>query len=491
MIQDKHVLVCQIASRTDIILDGEVIVVIAGNRLKPPRWFSRIMQIGGFLIPFTKPASPVVWVRPYQGLTFDSKDGKVIVKTSSEGTSIESIFRILKIAAGVLLLVIPLILGSQVLATTLSSDASDDPCNFFGSGEYIEFEDVEIMCFENKDVWSLDSFETADDHFRYRTEWGGFEEYRWSQSGNVVTLCQVDSTYDEYYCNNMIRGQPSSLNANLSYYSSYDGITNDMPSWVSDRPSSVSVDYQSSTTAPFGTDRLMQAWDDAPGWEVLEVHEYKVNSMDTTIYSAPIERGMIEILIPYMLPMAAGVFILLSSGIRVLLLEFDQQQSKIQRRLNIGSPLSRYDWNNVDFQNFALDEHSFTVTHHHSGDEHTSSSTSYSHHSGLNLTCSYEGGTHVLFFIEDKNNRTRLDLIENLFKALGLESPLEQQSTFNSVASQASSMNEIRPPLVSQMPADSSEEMPSMDRPEANEEMPLDGPETSEKQPPSGFWDQV
>jgi hypothetical protein len=107
------------------------------------------------------------------------------------------------------------------------------------------------------------------------------------------------------------------------------------------------------------------------------------------------------------------------------------------------------------------------------------------------LTCSYEGGTHVLFFIEDKNNRTRLDLIENLFKALGLESPLEQQITFNSVASQPSSMNEIRPPLVSQMPADSSEEMPSMDRPEANEEMPLDGPETSEKQPPSGFWDQV
>jgi hypothetical protein len=52
-------------------------------------------------------------------------------------------------------------------------------------------------------------------------------------------------------------------------------------------------------------------------------------------------------------------------------------------------------------------------------------------------------------------------------------------------------MNEIRPPLVSQMPADSSEEMPSMDRPEANEEMPLDDPETSEKQPHSGFWDQV
>jgi hypothetical protein len=33
--------------------------------------------------------------------------------------------------------------------------------------------------------------------------------------------------------------------------------------------------------------------------------------------------------------------------------------------------------------------------------------------------------------------------------------------------------------------------MPSMDRPEANEEMPLDDPETSEKQPHSGFWDQV
>ena len=96
------------------------------------------------MIPFTKPASPVIWVRPYHQLSIESSgDGKVIVKKASEGFSIETMGRFLGVAVALCLIVAPLILaGWNVLENTLNSDQDTDPCSSFNGGESIEFDDV-------------------------------------------------------------------------------------------------------------------------------------------------------------------------------------------------------------------------------------------------------------------------------------------------------------------------------------------------------------
>lgn len=445
------------------------------------------MQIGNFSIPFTKPSSPVIWVRPYHALSIESQDdGTVRVRTSSDGFSIGSIGRYAGIAFGLSLMVIPLIIGAyNVFALTMESDDTENPCDLFSTSEYIEFDDAGIMCLDYRDKLDVSSFESAEGHFRFQSEWSGFEEYRWAQYGHVVTLCFVDSNYDEYSCENLIRAPETLPDQNLSYYSGYDGITQDMPPWVNDRPSSVSVEYQSSSDAPFGTDRLLVAWDDRPGCCYLDMRTYGVTSFEITGYATPFERGILEILFPYVAPMLVGVLIFSFSGARVTLLEFDQRQSKIQRRFNIGTPLSRYDWANVDFQNFSLEEHSFTVTHHEAGDEHTASRTTYTHHSGLNLSCAYEGGTHVLFFIENKSKKVRLDLIEDLFKSLDLESPLHSSDTPLAQPSEISAQSMVRPPLVSEASIDSSNAASSPDVDEDARSPKASAQDTSD------FWDNV
>jgi len=410
----------------------------------------------------------------------------VRVRTSSDGFSIGLIGRYAGIAFGLSLIVIPLILGAyNVSALAMESDGTEDPCELFSTSENIEFDDLGIMCLDYREKLDVSSFERAEGHFRFQSEWSGFEEYRWAQYGNVVTLCFVDSSYDEYSCENLIRAPETLPNQNLSYYSGYDGITQDMPSWVNDRPSSVSVEYQPSSDAPFGTDRLLVAWDDQPGWGYLDMRTYGATSFEMAGYTTPFERGILEIMFPYVAPMLVGVLVFSFSGARVPLLDFDQRQSKIQRRFNIGTPLSRYDWTNVDFQNFSLAEHSFTLTHHEAGDEHTSSSTTYTHHSGLNLSCAYEGGTHVLLFIENKGQEARLDLIENLFKALDLESPLHPSDTLLVQPGDTSGQSMVRPPLVSKASMDPSN---SASSPEV--EADARSPKAS-VQDASGFWDNV
>lgn len=81
------------------------------------------------MIPFTKPASPVIWVRPYHQLSIDSlEDGKVIVKKASNWHSIEKIGRFLGVAVALCLIVVPLILaGWNVLENAVNSDEETDP----------------------------------------------------------------------------------------------------------------------------------------------------------------------------------------------------------------------------------------------------------------------------------------------------------------------------------------------------------------------------
>ena len=439
------------------------------------------MQFGDFLIPFTKPSSPVLWIRPYQNLSIEAKgDGKVTTKIAVKNPSIDLIRRSLLLALG-----LSFLFGSMgfavfnVLAITGESEEDKDPCEFSSSIESIEFDDVGILCLDYQDRWSMSSFEVDEGHFRYQNEWGGFEEHRWSQTGDVVTLCDVDQEYDAYYCLNLIRVQGSSMDQNLSHYSYYDGVSQNMPSWVEEKPSSVSVNYQSSTDAPFGNDRLLLAWDDEPGWESLEVRGYGVSSKDIDHYMAPLERGIIEIVFPYMLPMLIGFCILAFTRARFTLIEFDSRQSQIQRRLNIGTLLSKFDWVNVDFQKFTLEEHNFTITHRSSSEDGTSRTT-YSHHEGLNLSCIYEGGTHVLFFIENKNNTIRKDLVDSLFSALDLESPLDGSIMPMTHSSPPPLEGQIRPPLVSSTPEE--ETKPLAD--EADSEVDS----TNET---GTFWDQV
>lgn len=439
------------------------------------------MQFGDFLIPFTKPSSPVLWIRPYQNLSIEAKgDGKVTTKIAVKNPSIDLIRRSLLLALG-----LSFLFGSMgfavfnVLAITGESEEDKDPCEFSSSIESIEFDDVGILCLDYQDRWSMSSFEDDEGHFRYQNEWGGFDEHRWSQTGDVVTLCDVDQEYDTYYCLNLIRVQGTSMDRNLSYYSIYDGVSQVMPSWVEEKPSSVSVNYQSSTDAPFGNDRLLLAWDDEPGWEALEVRGYGVSSKDIDHYMAPLERGIIEIVFPYMLPMLIGFCILAFTRARFSLIEFDSRQSQIQRRLNIGTPLSKFDWVNVDFQKFTLEEHNFTITHR-SSSEDGSSRTTYSHHEGLNLSCVYEGGTHVLFFIENKNNTIRKDLVESLFSALDLESPLDGSIMPMAHSSPPPLEAQIRPPLVSSTPEEET-------KPLANEA----DSEVDSTNETGTFWDQV
>ena len=441
------------------------------------------------MIPFTKPASPVIWVRPYQHISIDSLvDGKVIVKKSTDGSSIEKMGRFLGITVALCLIVVPLILaGWTVLDNTLDSDKETDPCSFFNSGESIEFDDVGFLCLDYNERISATSFETAEEHFKFEPGWGGFEEYRWAQTDDVVTLCLVDSYYDEYFCENMIRVQDSLPNQNLSYYSMYGGMTQDMPSWVNDRPSSVNVEYASSTVGPFGTDRLMKSIDYGSGWDQLEVRSYNANSFEISNYYAAMEPGMFETILPYMISIIIGLVILLRSGLRVPLLEFDQQHSKIQRRLTIGTPLSKYDWTGVDFQNFNLAHHSFTVTHHHSGDEHTSSSTTYTHHTGVNLSCTYDGGSHVLLFIENKEGQERKDLIDQFFEALDLVSPFQDEPDFTPPEPSAQ-QGMILPPLVTSAPRGRAEETSSPAEETSSSEV---HGEAAESQDHGGFWDQV
>lgn len=441
------------------------------------------------MIPFTKPASPVIWVRPYHQLSIDSSvDGKVIVKKASDGFSIETMGRFIGVAIALCLIVVPLILaGWNVLENTLNSDQETDPCSSFNGGDSIEFDDVGFLCLDYDERIPVRSFETAEGHFKFESDWGGFEEYRWAQAGDVVTLCFVDSYFDEYSCENMIRVQDSLPNQNLSYYSMYGGMTQDMPSWVNDSPSSVNVEYASSTVGPFGADRLMKSIDDGSGWDQLEVRSFNANNFEISNYYAAMERGMFESILPYMLSIIIGLVILLRSGVRIPLLEFDQQHSKIQRRLNIGTPLSKYDWTGVDFQNFILAHHSFTVTHHHSGDEHTSSSTSYTHHTGVNLSCTYDGGSHVLLFIENKEGQERRDLIDQLFKALDLEPPFQDGPNFTPLEPSAQ-QGMILPPLVTSAPSGQAEETSSLAEDTSSSEVQE---EAGEAQDPGGFWDQV
>jgi hypothetical protein len=439
------------------------------------------MQFGDFLIPFTKPSSPVLWIRPYQNLSIEAKgDGKVTTKIAVKSPSIDLIRRSLLLALG-----LSFLLGSMgfavfnVLAITGESEEDKDPCEFSSSSESIEFDDVGILCLDYQDRWSMSSFEDDEGHFRYQNEWGGFEEHRWSQTGDVVTLCDVDQEYDTYYCLNLIRVQGTSMDRNLSHYSFYNGVSQNMPSWVEEKPSSVSVNYQSSTDAPFGNDRLLLAWDDEPGWESLEVRGYGVSSKNIDHYMAPLERGIIEIVFPYMLPMLIGFCILAFTRARFTLIEFDSRQSQIQRRLNIGTPLSKFDWVNVDFQKFTLEEHNFTITHR-SSSEDGSSRTTYSHHEGLNLSCVHEGGTHVLFFIENKNNTIRKDLVDHLFSALDLESPLDGRIMPMAHSSPTPLEGQIRPPLVSSTPEEET-------KPLANEA----DSEVDSTNETGTFWDSV
>ena len=439
------------------------------------------MQFGDFLIPFTKPSSPVLWIRPYQNLSIEAKgDGKITTKIAVKNPSIDLIRRSLLLALG-----LSFLFGSMgfavfnVLAITGESEEDKDPCEFSSSSESIEFDDVGILCLDYQDRWSMSSFEVDEGHFRYQNEWGGFEEHRWSQTGDVVTLCDVDQEYDAYYCLNLIRVQGSSMDRNLSHYSYYDGVSQNMPSWVEEKPSSVSVNYQSSTDAPFGNDHLLLAWDDEPGWESLEVRGYGVSSKDIDHYMAPLERGIIEIVFPYMLPMLIGFCILAFTRARFTLIEFDSGQSQIQRRLNMGTPLSKFDWVNVDFQKFTLEEHNFTITHRSSSDDGTSRTT-YSHHEGLNLSCVYEGGTHVLFFIENKNNAIRKNLVDSLFSALDLESPLDGSIMPMTHSSPPPLEGQIRPPLVSSTPEEETKSLAN----EADSEVDS----TNET---GTFWDQV
>lgn len=462
---------------------GSPVTGINWNSLKPASKLVLNMQIGNVLIPFTKPASPVIWVRPYQSLSIVSKgDASVAVRTSAEGFSIGSIGRYIWMALGLSLMIVPLVLGAMNLSSSVvDGDAAENPCDAFPTSEYIEFQDVGLMCLAFEENWNVDSFERAEEHFRFQSEWSGFEEYRWSQSGDVVSICNVDREVDEYYCNNVIRVQEQLNFHNLSYYSIYGGIPQDMPLWINDRPSSLSVDYQPATDAPFGTDRLVMALDDIEGLEFLETRTYGPMTTQQTGYSVPIERGLIEMMFPYVLPVIIGLSIFSFSGARVTVLEFNPRASNIQRRLNIGTPLSQYDWKNVDFQKFTLDEHSFTVTHHSGGDEHTPSTTSYTHHSGLNLSCAHEGGSHVLFFFENKNNNARMDLINDLFKALGVENPLHASGASFVQKEQQPSQTVVHTPPVSQAPVDQSNATLSPDSDAAEVEV----------QESSSFWDNV
>ena len=96
------------------------------------------------------------------------------------------------------------------------------------------------------------------------------------------------------------------------------------------------------------------------------------------------------------------------------------------------------------------------------------------------MSCVYEGGTHVLFFIENKNNTIRKDLVDSLFSALDLESPMDGSIMPMAHSSAPPLDAQIRPPLVSSTPEEETE-------PLANEA----DPEVDSTNETGTFWDQV
>ena len=103
------------------------------------------------------------------------------------------------------------------------------------------------------------------------------------------------------------------------------------------------------------------------------------------------------------------------------------------------------------------------------------------------MSCTYDGGSHVLLFIENKEGQERRDLIDQFFKGLDLKSPFQDGPNFTPPELSAQ-QGMILPPLVTSAPSGQAEETSSLAEDTTSSEVQE---EAGEAQNPGGFWDQV
>jgi hypothetical protein len=389
------------------------------------------MQIGNFMVPFTKPSQPTLWINGGSEVELEVLNPSTFfVKTKSSKSGIALSFTLFVRTLGVLLgigvLIAPLVFTGLELLENSRLEGAEKACNssLFGFSGYIEFEDGEFSCLEGDDRIGINQFEIAEQHFKFESDYGGSDEYRWSQQGDVVTLCYVDRYYDQYFsCETYVRVAQSSLLGNISDYWFPENTPG--PEWVGDKPSTVEVDYSSSSQSPFDGDTLAVSYDSNSGQ--LMTLTYTSKSLTYGYYGNLIEKTIGGVLVPFIGTTIFGTAILLFSDGRRPYLVFDVQNAMVHRKVWYGSSLSKYTWTDVRFETLGIDKTTRTV--HHSGDENSAGFTSYHH--GFDVSVQVQN-THYVFMFLEGSQGLYSEFISAFIEAIGVSDTSSIQFTQDS-----------------------------------------------------------
>lgn len=389
------------------------------------------MQIGNFMVPFTKPSQPTLWINDGSEVELEVLNPSTfLVKTKSSragfARTLTLFARTLGVLLGIGVLIAPLVFTGLQLLENSSLEGAGKACNssLLGSSEYIEFEDGEFSCLEVDDKIGVNQFEIAEQHFKFESDYGGSDEYRWSQQGDVVTLCYVDRYYDQYFsCETYVRVAQSSFLGNISDYWFPENTPG--PEWVGDKPSTVEVDYSSSSQSPFDGDSLAVSYD--PNSGQLMTLTYTSKSLTYGYYGNPIEKMIGDVLFPIIGSTIFGTVILFFSDGRRPYLVFDVQNTTVHRKVWYGSSLSKYTWTDVRFETLGIDKTTRTVEH--SGDENTAAHTSYHH--GFDVSVQVQN-THYVFMFLEGSQRRYSEFISAFIEAIGVSDTSSIQFTQDS-----------------------------------------------------------
>tara|TARA_B100001093_G_scaffold45887_1_gene38996 strand:- start:2286 stop:3602 length:1317 start_codon:yes stop_codon:yes gene_type:complete len=438
------------------------------------------MQIGNFMIPFTKPSQPTLWIDGGGRIELEELTPSTLIVKSSAGSfaTITLVFRSLGVLFGVCVMLAPLGAIAVEFVENMSLDDKGITCNTSLSGlpEYVEFENGDFSCLENyDDSLKFDNFEVAEQHFKIEYDDGWMEEYRWSQQSDTVDICMLDRYYDAYFsCTSYVRVTSSMQFGNVSDYWYHEDSPG--PEWVNDKPSTVSVDYATPTQSLFEGDLLAVSYDPESG-QIMTL-EYTSKSLTYHYYGNPIDRTIADAIVPFLFAGIFGAVIIAIADGRRPYLVFDLQNSVIHRKVRYGSPLSKYTWVDVRFATFELEPTTREV--HHSGGEDSQSYTSY--HEGFDISFQHQNSRSVFMFLE--GSRVEFSkFTESLMNAIGFEAATSTELSQEFTESNQPTVIAAERPLPTPSMANESQEIIPQSKNWDSTEKPVNQT--------TSFWDEV
>jgi len=396
------------------------------------------MKLMGIQIPFTnQDYHPFQWFDGPDNIKIDAGISKISFTHQYSSNFMRILGGMLIFGIGFMFILGSawVIVGDSLIG--MNDEESKEPC-WPNQDTAITLSDGEVFCKFDTFTDGYSNYQIADDYYSLEIQ-GEEQKYRWSEENGIITNAYHYDGSDEYYCMSFIRA--SALPENWTADDLIIGETHGddtYPEWCSENPDNSNVVFNDTNSTPFDGELLYEMYpsdelypSDVVSW--INTIQYKEDGgvINTFYESSHFGEGSVVFFQSFGLLFTGLFFMSFGFMFRKRVTVFDTATNQITeefiKRPRFGTirsemkvPIS------VD-----IVKNTREVTHHESGDEHSSGRTWTTTHHGIDIMVDLVGqGPKAVLFLEGKDARNQYDLmLRQLFTTLGVNpSPRETDS---------------------------------------------------------------